>query len=66
MNEIEEKYGQVCPKCGQGYYWSHYCTGPQVQKAPWIPGTVPAKALTEADVRRIVQEEIAKCLGKLP
>lgn len=70
MDIPNEKYPKLkyCTACGQQYLFDHYCPGAVIRTTmdPWIPGTVPAKTLTEADVRRIVQEEIAKYLGKLP
>lgn len=56
---------QRCAMCGLFYIHEHSCVmRPTTQKVPWIPGTVPAKNLTEEDVRRIVREEVVR-LGLL-
>ena len=46
---------QVCGRCGQQWLTTHYCAA---LHAPDVPGAQVVKVLTEADVRRIVREEL--------
>ena len=47
----------TCKHCGQQWVNSHYC---QAQNAATHLGAMPSMQLTEADVRRIVREELAR------
>ena len=47
-----------CSKCGEWYHNAHACMIPIVKEAIYIPPSAPT--LTEADVRRIVREELLK------
>ncbi len=49
----------VCGRCGQQWFGAHYC--PAAKAAPILPpGAQIQHQLTEADVRRIVREELAR------
>ena len=53
-----------CPYCHEWFFGgSHYCS-----KLPGAssPKAVPLRQLTEADVRRIVREELAKATKEQP
>lgn len=47
----------TCRHCGQQWINAHYC--PAQNASPHL-GAMPSMPLTEADVRRIVREELAR------
>ena len=48
---------QRCATCGQDWWHNHFCPG---LHTPHAQGAKVATILTEADVRRIVREELAR------
>jgi len=49
----------VCGRCGQQWWGNHFC--PALNAAPiHLAGATPVPILTEADVRRIVRDELAR------
>lgn len=58
-----------CPYCHEWFFGSHICraTSPNLFKPLPTGGKIEVAApLTEADVRRIVREELAKATGEQP
>ena len=53
----------VCGRCEQQWFGAHFC--PAANAGPVLPpGAFIPRQLTEADVRRIVREELAKAAPK--
>lgn len=69
MNSCNKCTGMLCGIFGCRYQAAYELPQP---KAKWVvpasteAGCQPAEPLTEADVRRIVREELAKALRKTP
>ena len=61
MNVTNAGPVQKCNRCGQDWIQTHYC--PELN-APYHGGAKVAVALTEADIRRIVREELARDLAE--
>ena len=60
MNVTNAGPVQKCNRCGQDWILAHYCPA---LHAPHHSGAKVVVAITEADVRRIVREELARDLA---